>query len=161
MEKIFYDEAALLLNVSFDTLTHGVSRGELTRAGLQNGKRLLIKDQVLLFDGLNAHTGHKKRISRTALSSDELKLWNTYHESVTNPDASVSEHEIPYNQIHVWIKEAVHIEVEQMREQITYAVHAELARVELEELDKQLQDLEYKDELRKEKKELLKKSLSL
>lgn len=78
MERIFYDEAANILGVSVDTLAQAISRGELTRAGIQGNRRLLIKEQVMLFTGLNLRTGNKKRISYNGLSVQEQALWKRY-----------------------------------------------------------------------------------
>ncbi len=78
MEPIFYDKAAEILGVTVGTLAHAVSRGELTRAGMQGSKQRLIKEQVLLFTGINPRTGHKKRISYDALSEKEQALWHRY-----------------------------------------------------------------------------------
>lgn len=78
MELIFYDKAAEILGVTVGTLAHAVSRGELTRAGMQGSKQRLIKEQVTLFAGINPRTGHKKRISYDALSEQEKALWHRY-----------------------------------------------------------------------------------
>lgn len=78
MELIFYDKAAKILEVTDSTLAHAVSRGELTRAGMQGNRRLLIEEQVMLFTGVNPRTGRKKRISYEGLSEQEKALWNHY-----------------------------------------------------------------------------------
>ncbi|SRR5579885_1195483 len=78
MELIFYDETARLLGVSVDTVKHAVSRGELTTAGTLGNRQRLIKEQVMLFAGVNPRTGHKKRISYNALSADEQRQWHHY-----------------------------------------------------------------------------------
>lgn len=78
MKLIFYDEAAKILEVSVDTLAHAVSRGELTKAGLQGNRRQLIEEQVILFTGINPRTGNKKRISLAALSPAERQAWQHY-----------------------------------------------------------------------------------
>jgi excisionase family DNA binding protein len=79
MELINYEDAAKLLGVSQGTLVQAVIRGELTKAGIRQGNRcLLMKEQVLLFAGINPRTGHKKRISRNALTNQEREMWNRY-----------------------------------------------------------------------------------
>lgn len=84
MELMFYEDAAKALGVSVGTLAHAVSRGELTRAGIQGNRRQLIKEQVLLFTGINPRTGHKKRISYNALSTEEQALWQRYADEATH-----------------------------------------------------------------------------
>jgi excisionase family DNA binding protein len=85
MELIFYDEAAKILAVSIDTLKQAVSRGELTRAGMQGNRQRLIKEQVNIFTGVNPRTGRKKRLSRDALTEYERALWHRYEQETLTP----------------------------------------------------------------------------
>jgi hypothetical protein len=85
MNLIFYNEAAKMLDVSIDTIKHAVLRGDLTTAGTQGNRQRLIREQVLLFSGVNPRTGNKKRISYNALSTQEQDLWIRYTDEVTRP----------------------------------------------------------------------------
>jgi excisionase family DNA binding protein len=90
MKLIFYDEAAKILGVSVQTLAQAVSRGEITRAGMQGNKQRFIREQVMLFDGVNPRTGNKKRISYNSLSEQEQALWNRYASEAQHPALSVT-----------------------------------------------------------------------
>lgn len=90
MELMFYDEAARLLGVTVDTLAHAVSRGELTRAGIQGNRRQLIKEQVMLFTGVNPRTGRKKRISYNGLSEQEQSLWHSYANELNTVNSTLT-----------------------------------------------------------------------
>lgn len=78
MELIFYDEAASLLGVKVNTINQAIERGILTRAGRNGRNMLLIKEQVMLFTGINQRTGNKKRLSLLALSKGEYSQWQNY-----------------------------------------------------------------------------------
>lgn len=88
MKLIFYDEASEILGVSQDVLRQATARGDLTRAGTEGNRQRLIKEQVMLFVGTNPRTGHKKRISRNSLSTQEQALWNHYAAEVGRPVTS-------------------------------------------------------------------------
>lgn len=80
MELIFYDKTAEILDISVGTLKEALkpNRNVLTRAGRRGVKGLLIKEQVMLFAGVNPRTGNKKRLSFEALTPEELALWHQY-----------------------------------------------------------------------------------
>lgn len=126
MQPVFYDEAAEILGVSLDTLTHAVARGELTRAGMQGNRRRLIKEQVLLFAGVNPRTGHKKRISYDSLSQDEQALWHRYAHEVNNiaPQQTTTD-------------------IEKL---VSEKIREELARQELARIEEQKRDIASKEE---------------
>lgn len=78
MELIFYSQAAQLLGVKVDTLRHAVSRGALTRGPRKGHSQSLIKEQVMLYVGLNPRTGHKKQLALDTLSPAEQEQWKRY-----------------------------------------------------------------------------------
>lgn len=78
MELIFYPEAAALLGVKINTINQAIERGILTRAGRQGRKMCLVREQVMLFTGVNHRTGNKKRLSLEALTPEEKRLWQQY-----------------------------------------------------------------------------------
>ncbi len=90
MELIFYDKAVEILGVSIDTLKHAVMRGDLTTAGTQGNRQRLIREQVMLFYGINPRTGNKKRISYNSLSEQEQALWNRYAREAQHIPLSVT-----------------------------------------------------------------------
>lgn len=79
MEPIYYDEAIELLDISMDTLRHGVTRRVLTPLPRQGQRQRLMKEQVLLFKG--------KRLSLAALSPDERQVWAKYAALAVDPSA--------------------------------------------------------------------------
>lgn len=84
MELISYDEAARILDVEMDTLKQAVLRPNvLTRVPFKGRRVLLIKEQVMLFTGLNSRTGHKKRLSPAALTPAEKQAWQRYASEAT------------------------------------------------------------------------------
>ena len=85
MRLIFYQEATKILGVSYQTLLQAVSRGELTRAGVCEGKQQLIGEQVRLFVGNNPRTGKRKQLSYNKLSEEDKVKWNTYAEQANQP----------------------------------------------------------------------------
>lgn len=78
MNLIFYDEAAKILGFSEDAVRHAAVRGDLTRVGTEGNRQRLIREQVMLFSGINPRTGKKKRISYNALTESEKALWQKY-----------------------------------------------------------------------------------
>jgi hypothetical protein len=82
MRKIFYQAAATILGVKLDTIQQAIERGVLTKAGRQGRHALLIEEQVLLFSGINPHTGNKKRLSFEALTPEERIAWQRYADEV-------------------------------------------------------------------------------
>jgi hypothetical protein len=87
---IFYDEAAKILDYSEDAVRHAAVRGDLTRAGTQGNRQRVIKEQVMLFTGVNPRTGKKKWIRYDALDEQGQALWNRYASEAQHPALSVS-----------------------------------------------------------------------
>lgn len=79
MELISYAEAAQLLDISVGTLKEALKpqRNILTKVRRANSP-LLVKEQVMLFAGINPRTGNKKRLSLRALTPNERELWQQY-----------------------------------------------------------------------------------
>lgn len=126
MELIYYDKAAEILGVTIGTLAHAVSRGELTRVGMEGTRQRLIKEQVMLFTGINPRTGNKKRISYDALSEGEQTQWHRYTNDLKTTQASYTSYPTP----------------EDIREE----VRKELARQQQALLQEQKREIERKEE---------------
>lgn len=104
MQLITYDEAIKILSISSGTLKHAINeRRVLTKAGRNGRNMLLIKEQVMLFTGVNPNTGNKKRLSFEALTPAEKQQWHELAAMMDNGTVT-SKQEIPIEQIEETVK---------------------------------------------------------
>jgi excisionase family DNA binding protein len=129
MELISYEEAAKILGVSVSTVFSAASRrGVLTRVARTGRNVRLIKDQVLLFV---PSTGKRKRLSLETLSDEERREWQRYKDEYMSPD-----------NLDDVIKQ-------QVKQSVDEKVKGELARRELQRLNKLKMDIaKWEDEIR-------------
>lgn len=87
MTLIFYEEAAEMLGVTIGTLKEALKprRKAFTRVPRMGLKGQLIKEQVLLYKGINPRTGKKKRLTLESLTPEERELWHKYEQEFYNP----------------------------------------------------------------------------
>lgn len=78
-------EAADLLGVSYATIRNAVKRGDLMRVPMAGQIQHVAKEQVLLFKG-------KKQIRISALSREELRIWELLADLIKQQSTPIAEH---------------------------------------------------------------------